>query len=129
MGTELLWTGGAHDPVLDLLTEQQHEVKLKEPWMLRVTHVRAALAARGYPAGLRATLHLSVHDPLIPGNSGPVVLEVDGQSVSVTPGGDGRLQHGCHNRHGDSWQATTNDPFDQSSADKCQGNDNDCVGR
>ncbi|HYE02127.1 MAG TPA: GNAT family N-acetyltransferase [Phycisphaerales bacterium] len=77
LGTDLVWHCGPGEPLLMLLGEQRYSVKLHHYWMLRVTHVRAALEARGYPAGLSGRLTLRVRDEEAPGNAGTVNLEVE----------------------------------------------------
>lgn len=93
MAEHLSWYGGAQEPLLLLWREQSAvSTHLHMHWMLRVVDVAAALAGRGWPRGLSATLHLEVEDPLLPENSGRHVLEVSGGEGRVRPGGEGHLR-------------------------------------
>ncbi len=44
------------DPVLWMLRERKHETVQRDQWMLRVVDAPAAIAARGCPAGVTATV-------------------------------------------------------------------------
>ncbi|HYN69408.1 MAG TPA: GNAT family N-acetyltransferase [Candidatus Eisenbacteria bacterium] len=70
MGTDLAWTGPAHDPLALLIPEHAPRFTSGYRWMGRVVHVAAALEARGYPAFLDATVELAVEDPWLPENAG-----------------------------------------------------------
>ncbi|HMF04481.1 MAG TPA: sterol carrier protein domain-containing protein, partial [Acidimicrobiia bacterium] len=48
-----------------------------------------AVAARGYPPGLRAEVHLQLADRVAPWNDGRFVLRVDGGEGKLSPGGTG----------------------------------------
>lgn len=72
------------DPVLWLPREREHETVHRSQWMLRVVDAPAAIAARGYPAGVAAGVPLEIDDPLRPANSGHWRLEIEG--------GEGRLE-------------------------------------
>jgi predicted acetyltransferase len=63
----------------------------RQPWMLRIVDVAAALAARGYRAPVEAELHLQVHDDVLPENAGRYVLHVTPGGVEVTRGGRGDM--------------------------------------
>ena len=77
-----------HDPVLWMLPEEAgHEVD-QHGWMLRLLDVPAALAARGYPAGVTAGLVLGVEDPESTANSGRFRLSVDSGKATVEPADD-----------------------------------------
>jgi predicted acetyltransferase len=93
------WWGGPFDPLVMLLREPMVAVsrlratpKISLDWMLRLVDVPKALTARGYPAGLDATLHFDVRDDLLPANSGRMVLEVSGGHGEVSRGGEGRIR-------------------------------------
>ncbi|TDD86349.1 GNAT family N-acetyltransferase [Actinomadura darangshiensis] len=72
------------DPVLWLPGEREHENVHRSQWMLRVVDAPAAIAARGYPAGVTAGVPLDIDDPQRPANSGHWRLEVKD--------GEGRLE-------------------------------------
>jgi predicted acetyltransferase len=92
MAAAAVYYGLPCDPFLRLLPERGHTVKLFDHWMLRLVHVRAALAGRGYPAGLTAEVHLDVADDILPGNAGKVVLQVANGRGQVAPGGRGDVR-------------------------------------
>lgn len=92
MAAAAVYYGMPCDPLLRLLPERGHTVKLFDHWMLRLVDVEAALAGRGYPAGLSAQVHLDVTDDILPGNQGRIVLTVSGGRGSVEPGGRGDVK-------------------------------------
>lgn len=86
------WSGGPQDPILHFLPEQRYEVSLALYWMVRVTHVTAALGARGYSPGAHTELHLEISDDVVTGNNGRFVLRVENGTGHAEPGGDGDLR-------------------------------------
>jgi len=92
LAREIRWFGEPADVAVHLLPEPRVRVELRYVWMLRLTHVPAALAARGYPAGLETELHLAVRDEIVPGNAGNIVLRVADGTGEVVPGGSGALE-------------------------------------
>lgn len=60
-------------------------------WMLRVVDAPAAVAARGWPRGVTATVDLDLRDDLLPGNAGRWRLDVAGGEAALTRGGDGTV--------------------------------------
>ncbi len=83
--------GAPADPLLYLPSEQTFKITDRLDWMLRLVDVRAALMARGYPAGLTAELHLDVRDDVLPANNGHFVLHVADSRGQVAKGGRGEL--------------------------------------
>jgi len=71
------------DPVLWLLRERTKEEVRQTRWMFRVLDVAAAVARRGYPAGVSATVTVRVADPLRPGNTAHWRLQVAGGTGSA----------------------------------------------
>ena len=65
----VVYRGGAEDPLLLLLPEQELKPLVEIRWMTRVVDAAGAVGARGFPAGLAAEVHLSVLSP----GSGTVV--------------------------------------------------------
>lgn len=61
-------------------------------WMLRVVDAPGAVAARGWPRGIGATVDLHFTDPQVPENDGPWRLEVSGGEGALTPGGQGTVR-------------------------------------
>jgi predicted acetyltransferase len=86
------WHAGPADPFFTLIPEQAYEMNLAFHHMLRIVDAAAALAARGYPAGVAAELELDVHDDLIEKNSGRFVLSVRNGAGQLVRGGQGRLR-------------------------------------
>ena len=82
----------ANHPLLTALPEWRGRTELELHWMVRLTHVDAALEARGYPAGVTATLDLDVTDEVVPGQSGRRRLHVVDGRGTVEAGGDGALR-------------------------------------
>lgn len=77
---EITFSGGPAHHFITLIPEHRFSIRFKDYWMLRVTHVEQALAARGYPA-ISAELTLRVTDEQIPGNSGGYRVRVkDGRA-------------------------------------------------
>lgn len=66
--------------------------RVQEAWMLRVLDVDAALSGRGYPTAVSGEVHLHVEDDILPENTGPRVLRVEGGSGTVERGGHGRVR-------------------------------------
>jgi predicted acetyltransferase len=92
LAVDVVWRGGAVEPLLYLLREQTYQVKHLYHWMMRVLDVPAALQARGYPEGISGALHLEVDDDLFPENRGRFVLEVEGGQARVRAGGQGAMR-------------------------------------
>jgi predicted acetyltransferase len=89
---DVMWFGSPADPARYVLTEQEPEVDWRMEWMLRLIDVPAALARRGFAAGLSGELHLEVTDDVLPPNNGRFLLEVaDGRS-RVEKGGRGDMR-------------------------------------
>lgn len=76
MANEVQFFGSPLHPLLTLLPQQRYRIELKDFWMLRLTNVRAALAARGYAPGVDAKMTFDVTDETIPEQSGPWTLRV-----------------------------------------------------
>jgi predicted acetyltransferase len=60
-------------------------------WMTRLVDPVAAVAARGWPTTVEATVHLDVTDPVWPDRDGPWTLEVGGGVGHLAPGGPGTV--------------------------------------
>jgi predicted acetyltransferase len=72
------------DPIAWLTSEPDIEVR-RTPWMLRLVDAAAAIAARGFPAAVRASIALRVDDSVLPANSGLWALQVSDGQGSLTP--------------------------------------------
>ncbi len=86
---ELLYP--AHELQLSIAHGQRLIEHRHEPWMLRLVDTTAAIAARGFPSGLDATIELNVFDEQLERNAGRFVLTVRGGSGSLEPGGSGEV--------------------------------------
>jgi predicted acetyltransferase len=73
------------DPVTWLASEPDVTVTRAETWMLRLLDAPAAIAGRGFPAGVSASVPLAVTDAQLPANSGDWRLEVSGGAAALTP--------------------------------------------
>lgn len=88
MGSEIEVLGSPCHPLLSMAPGVGRRIGRCELWMVRLTDVRAALSARGYPAGLKAAVVLDVHDELIPSNDGVWTLEVEDGRAGLKQGGE-----------------------------------------
>ncbi len=79
------WTGPA-DPLWWLTRERDAEISRGYLWMLRVVDAPAAIAARGFPAGVSITAPLVIEDQVRPANTGIWTLNVDGGKGELVPG-------------------------------------------
>jgi predicted acetyltransferase len=92
IGRTTRFRGGATSEHLLLFPEQEVKVSYSERWMLRITDVPAALAARGYPAHFEGEIHFEVEDGTVPENAGRWVLTIAGGRGEVEPGGEGSIR-------------------------------------
>ncbi len=85
------------DPLLWLLRDRSTEDVRRLSWMLRVLDAPAAIAARGFPAGLSIEVPLVVDDGQRPGNAGAWRLSVDGGrgALARTGGTSGAVRLGA----------------------------------
>ncbi len=87
MAEELKFSGSPTHPAIGLIGNTLYSVAMKDPWMLRICDVQAALRERGYPRGLRAGLAIDLYDAIVADNNACWGLEV--------AGGDGLVQRGA----------------------------------
>jgi predicted acetyltransferase len=71
------------DPVSWLIAEPVAAVRQAWKWMLRLIDIPAAVAARGFPAAVEASVLLEVADDVLPVNSGRWRLEVSDGSGKI----------------------------------------------
>jgi predicted acetyltransferase len=84
-------TAGPADPIGWLTSEPDAGLTLTSPWMLRVIDAPAAVAGRGFPAAVAASVPLDLADTLLPGNAGRWRLTVrDGAGRLTRDPGPGR---------------------------------------
>lgn len=92
LNRRITYPAAPDDPLLLLLHEHcTHPEHREWRWMTRLVDAASAVAARGYPLGLRATVALDIADTAARWNAGRWVLEVAGGSAVLTPGGPGRV--------------------------------------
>ena len=78
---------GPSDPLLAIVPEQRYTAHMLDHWMLRITHLSAAIAARGYNPGGEMELHLRVTDDVIESHQGDWIVRVsDGVGVAEKGG-------------------------------------------
>src|SRR5262249_32736837 len=82
---------GPNDPIGWLIRWRDAAISVRDRWMLRVIDPVAAIAGRGFPAAVHASVDLRLADAARPGNSGDYRLTVaDGTGKLVkTDGPDG----------------------------------------
>ncbi|MBA3745728.1 GNAT family N-acetyltransferase [Sporichthya sp.] len=64
----------------------------EQPWMLRLIDAPAAVAARGWSAGVDGNVDLELVDDLCPWNAGPHQLAVKAGAGTLSPGGSGSVR-------------------------------------
>lgn len=80
------------ESVLPHLGEPDATVSEHLRWMFRLVDAPAAIAARGWPAGLRARVDLALTDDQIADNAGPYRLAVEDGNGTLSKGGDGTVE-------------------------------------
>jgi predicted acetyltransferase len=80
------WTGPG-DPFWWLTAERDATVSRRSMWMLRVVDVPAAIAARGFPPAVTASVPLVIRDRQRPANAGHWQLTVADGSAALGPNG------------------------------------------
>ncbi|TWT45453.1 Enhanced intracellular survival protein [Phycisphaerae bacterium RAS1] len=88
----VFWFGSPNEALLLHTREQPAKPALRDHWMLRITHVAAALEQRGYAPGLSGELHLDVADDVLPDNGGRFTLVVEDGRAAVSRGGRGSMR-------------------------------------
>jgi predicted N-acetyltransferase YhbS len=76
---------GPSEPVSWLTREPDVSVRRHKQWMLRVLDAAGAIAARGFPAGVRVSLPVLLADSQLPANAGPHTLTIDGGTGTLVP--------------------------------------------
>jgi predicted acetyltransferase len=79
----ITFAAGATHPILTLNGSLWFDMELGDYWLMRVCDARAALEARGWPAGVKARLRLEVTDALVPANAGVWTLSVEGGRATL----------------------------------------------
>lgn len=78
---------GPADPIAWLTREPDVAIRNDHGWMLRVLDPVAAIAGRGFPAGLSAHAVLRLADPVLPASAGQYTLTVRDGEGSLERGG------------------------------------------
>lgn len=91
---QIVYRGAAEDPILLLLDEQEISVIAEVRWMSRAVDVVGAVAARGFPRVVEASVELEIRDPVLRGNDGRFVLNVSKGAGRLEPGGSGTIELG-----------------------------------
>lgn len=86
MANELKFSASPTHPAIGLLGHTIYSISMKDPWMVRICDVEAALRERGYPRGVRASLAIDVYDPIVADNSTCWSLEIAGGDSAVQRG-------------------------------------------
>jgi predicted acetyltransferase len=85
-------TGGPEHPLLLLLPDQDLKTTDEIRWMLRLIDAAGAIAARGFPPAVRATVDLDLTDRQCDWNAGRWRLTVEDGNGTLTKGGEGDVQ-------------------------------------
>jgi predicted acetyltransferase len=80
------WTAPG-DPFWWLTAERDATISRRSMWMLRVVDVPAAIAARGFPPGVSASVPLQINDNARPANAGRWLLTVADGKGALIPNG------------------------------------------
>lgn len=80
------------DPVLMMTRDLAVRPDRDAWWMLRLVDAPAAVAQRGFPAGVEVEVPLTVVDAQLPDNTGDWLLQVTGGQGRLERGGDGGVR-------------------------------------
>jgi hypothetical protein len=80
-------SAGPADPVQWLTTDPDVRLSSRKAWMLRVVDAAAAVAGRGFPAGIELTTVLRLADPDRPAHDGWWTLDIGGSKGTLAPAG------------------------------------------
>jgi predicted acetyltransferase len=75
------------DPFWWLTRERDATITRRAMWMLRVVDLQGAIAARGFPSAVSASVPLAIRDQARPGNAGSWRLTVTGGTGTLIPNG------------------------------------------
>jgi predicted acetyltransferase len=89
---DVIFRSGVREPLSGLVGRNDVTVARERPWMLRLVDAPAAIAARGYPADVRAVVPLALDDAACPWNAGRWRLVVEDGRGRLEPGGDGTVR-------------------------------------
>ena len=86
MGDDLIFAAGPAHPLLGLIRHNVYRQYLKDPWMVRLTHLPLAIASRGYAAAVDVRATVRVKDDVIPAQSQTWDISVRDGVGSCVPG-------------------------------------------
>ena len=92
LGTHFVWRGAPCDPFVQLLPRNGCEVRLVDPWMLRIVHFASAMTARGWPSHVALELDFDVTDDVIAENAGRWSVRIAEGRGEVVRGGKGAIR-------------------------------------
>lgn len=85
LGQRFRYKGDSADPLTAQLPPRTYDVRLIEPFMLRIVDPVRALVERGYPPALETRLSLAItDDESLPENVGSYLLQIEGGRATVT---------------------------------------------
>ncbi len=90
MGDDCVFQGGASHPLCNYIHHNIYQMRLRDPWMLRITDVKKAIEARGYSPGVAVSATIGIKDDVVPQNSGfweIGVADCKGHAKRVNAGG------------------------------------------
>jgi predicted acetyltransferase len=83
LGVNFAWHGPVDDPLNTLFEGPEARAQWSYCWMTRLVNVSMALEKRGYAPFLETEVELTVSDPVLPDNHGPIRLELRGGRGNV----------------------------------------------
>lgn len=89
MGDDCVLQGGASHPLCNYIHHNIYQMRLRDPWMLRITDVKKAIEARGYSRAVNVSTSINVVDDVVPPNSGTWEIHIGA--------GKGRAAHSTQN--------------------------------
>ena len=92
MGRTLTITSPMEDALNLLLPEQELSTSMQIEYMLRILDLPAAVEARGYPTGVRASAVVTARDPIIGDNDGTWTISVEDGKGRAERGGSGGVE-------------------------------------
>ena len=85
------FVGGHDHPLLHWLPEQDAKQEAAVRWMARIIDAPAAVASRGYPDGVRASVDIEIRDAQCDWNTGRWTLAVEDGAGTLVKGGNGTV--------------------------------------
>ncbi len=93
---EVITSGMQLDALMMHLGENSVKTAYEFQWMLRIVDAVGAVAARGFPPEVSATVPVRILDATVAHNSGVWLLEVASGRATLTPGGSGSVELTCN---------------------------------